>query len=35
MINFDDITKDNIKEDHLNWPKSTDHQCKILIIGGS
>ena len=35
MINFDDATKENIKEDNLNWPKSLDHLYKILIIGGS
>ena len=35
MINFDVIVKENIKEDNPNWPKIPDHQCRILIIGGS
>ena len=35
MINFDDATKENIKEHNPNWPQIPDHLCKILIIGGS
>ena len=35
MINFDDVIKENIKEHNPNWPESTDHSCKIVIIGGS
>ena len=35
MINFDDATKENIKEHNLNWPQIPDHQDVILIIGGS
>ena len=35
MINFDDATKENIKEHNLNWPRIPDHQDVILIIGGS
>ena len=35
MINFDDVTKENIKEYDQNWPKTSDHSYKILIIGGS
>ena len=32
MINFDDVTKENIKEHNPRWP---DHPDRILIIGGS
>ena len=35
MINFDDITKENIKEHNLNWSQIPDHLYRILIIGGS
>ena len=35
MINFDDVTKENIKEYNPNWPQILDHPYKILIIGGS
>ena len=35
MINFDDATKENIKEHNPNWPQIPDHPCRILIIGGS
>ena len=35
MINFVDVTKENIKEHNLNWPKIIDHPYRILIIGGS
>ena len=35
MINFDDVTKESIKELNLNWPKIPDHPYKMLIIGGS
>ena len=35
MINFDDVTKESIKEHNPNWPQIPDHLCKILIIGGS
>ena len=31
MINFDDVTKENIREHNPNW----DHPYRILIIGGS
>ena len=34
-INFDDVTKENVKEDNPNWPKSPDYLYRILIIGGS
>ena len=32
MINFDDFTKENIKE---NWPLIPDHPYRMLIIRGS
>ena len=32
MINYDDVTKENINKHYLNWP---DHPYRILIIGGS
>ena len=35
MINFDDVTKENIKEKNSNWPQISDHPYRILIIGGS
>ena len=35
MINFDDVTTENIKEPNLNWPQTSDHPCRILVIGGS
>ena len=35
MINFDDVTKENIKEHHPNWPEIPDHPYRILIIGDS
>ena len=35
MINFVDVTKENIKEHKRNWPKIPDHPYRILIIGGS
>ena len=35
MINFDDVTKENIKEYTPNWPQILDHPYRILIIGGS
>ena len=34
MINFDDDTKENIKEHNSNWPQIPYHPYKILIIGG-
>ena len=33
VINFDDVTKENIKECILNWPQIPDHPYKILITG--
>ena len=35
MINFDDVTKKNIKEHNLNLQQIPDHPYKIWIIGGS
>ena len=35
MIDFDYVTKENIKEDNPNWPQIPDHPYRILIIGGS
>ena len=35
MINFDDVTKENIKEHNPNQPQIPDPLYKILIIGGS
>ena len=32
MINFDHITKENIKEHNPNWPKSSDYPYRILRI---
>ena len=35
MINFNLVTKENIKEHNPNWPQTLDHPYRILIIGGS
>ena len=35
MINFDNYTNENKKEDNLKWPYIPDHPYRILIIGGS
>ena len=35
MINFDDITKENIKKHTPNWPEIPEHPYRILIIGSS
>ena len=35
MINFDDVTKENMKEHNPNWPQIHDHPCRVLIVGGS
>ena len=32
IINFDDVPKENIKENNLNWPQIPDHTSKMLII---
>ena len=36
MINFDDVTKENIKKNNnSNWQQIPDYPYRILIIGGS
>ena len=35
MINFHDVTKENLKEHNPNWPQIPDHPCRTIIIGGS
>ena len=35
MVNFDEATKENIKEHNPNWPQIPDLPYRILIIGGS
>ena len=35
MINFVDVTKESIKEHNPDWPQTTDHPYRILIIGDS
>ena len=35
MINFDNVTKESIKEHNPNWPHIPDHPYRILIIGDS
>ena len=35
MINFDCITKKDIKLHNSNWPKIPEHPYRILIIGGT
>ena len=35
MVNFDDFTKENIKEYNPSWSKIPDHPYRILITGGS
>ena len=32
MINFHDVTKENIKEHNVNWSKIPDHQHRISLI---
>ena len=34
MINFDHVTKDNIKQDNSNWSKTSDHPYRIFVTGG-
>ena len=31
MINSDDVTKENIKENNTNWTQISDHSCRILL----
>ena len=35
MINYDDVTKENINKYNPNWPQNPDHPYKILTVGGS
>ena len=35
IINFDNVTKENIKENNSNWPQIPDHPYRVLIAGGS
>ena len=35
MIDFDDVTKENIEEHNSNWQQIPDHLYRVLIIGGS
>ena len=35
MINFDNVTIENIQEHNQNWPEIPDHPYRILIIGRS
>ena len=35
LINFDDVTKENIKEHNPKWPQISHHPYRILITGGS
>ena len=34
MINFDNVSKANIKEHNSNWPQIPDPPYRILIVGG-
>ena len=35
MVNFDDVTKENIKQYSPSWSQILDHSYRILTIGGS
>ena len=35
IIDFDDVTQENIKEHNLYWSQFLDHLYRILMIGGS
>ena len=35
MINFHDVTGENIKEHNRNWSQIPDYPCKVLITSGS
>ena len=35
MINFDDVTKENIKQHNPSWPQIPDYRHRILTIRSS
>ena len=35
MINFDNVTKENIIEHGPNWPQILEHPYRLSIIAGS
>ena len=35
MINFQDVTKENVKEHNPNWSQISDHPYRIIIARGS
>ena len=35
MTNFDNVTKENIKEHNPNWPQIPDHPYRIFTIESS
>ena len=35
MIKFDDVIKENIKENNTNWPQIPDYLYRILLNGTS
>ena len=35
MINFDDVTKENLEQLSPSWPQIPDHPYRMLIIGAS
>ena len=34
MINFDDVTKESIREHNPSWPQVPNYLYRILITGG-
>ena len=35
MVNYDNVTKENINKHNINWPQIPDHPHLTFIIGGS
>ena len=35
MINYDDVSKENINKHYLNWLRIPDHPQRIFTTGGS
>ena len=35
MIKYDDVTRESMNENNLNWPQIPDHPYIIWIIAGS